>query len=146
MNPRELVDHIRSGPAKLVLDEPLPRFRRRTRSNPCDFNEFLQALQTSETIREVRCASHRELDITEDEWVLLIKTLGNIKGIVNLALRCAAGSRDFHPFQAVADGVNNAKSLCKLEISVKRNAAFPRDPSGLNALAHSLREHTALQE
>jgi hypothetical protein len=49
MNPRELVDHIRNGPAKLVLDEPL-RFRRRTRSNPCDFNEFIQALQSSETI------------------------------------------------------------------------------------------------
>jgi hypothetical protein len=48
MNPRELVDHIRSGPTKLVLGKPL-RFRRRTRSNPCDFNEFLQALRSSET-------------------------------------------------------------------------------------------------
>jgi hypothetical protein len=38
MNPRELVDHIRSGPTELVLREPL-RFRRRTRSNPCDFND-----------------------------------------------------------------------------------------------------------
>jgi hypothetical protein len=28
MNPRELVDHIRSGPAKLMLNDPL-RFRRR---------------------------------------------------------------------------------------------------------------------
>jgi hypothetical protein len=49
MNPRELVDHILSGPAKLMLDEPL-RFRRRTRSNPCDFNEFLEALRSVETI------------------------------------------------------------------------------------------------
>jgi hypothetical protein len=31
MNSRELVDHFRSGPAELVLDDPL-RFRRRTRS------------------------------------------------------------------------------------------------------------------
>jgi hypothetical protein len=45
MNPRELVDRIRSGPAELLLEEPL-RFRRRTRSNSCDFNEFLQALQS----------------------------------------------------------------------------------------------------
>jgi hypothetical protein len=51
MNPRELVDHIRSGPAELVLSKPL-RFRRRTRSNPCDFSEFLQALQSTETIRK----------------------------------------------------------------------------------------------
>jgi hypothetical protein len=54
MNPRELVDHIRSGPANVVLNKPL-RFRRRTRSNPCDLNEFLQALQSSETIRAVNC-------------------------------------------------------------------------------------------
>jgi hypothetical protein len=74
------VDHIRSGPAELVLKEPL-RFRRRTRSNPCDFNEFLQALQSSETIRTVQCGSQQRLDITEDEWVLLVKTLGSIKGI-----------------------------------------------------------------
>jgi hypothetical protein len=84
MNPRELVDHIRSGPAKLVLNIPL-RFRRRTRSNPCDFNEFLQALQSSETIRDVECESHRKLNISEDEWVLLLKTLGNIKDIQRLA-------------------------------------------------------------
>ena len=56
MNPRELVDHIRSGPADSVLKEPL-RFHRRTRSNPCDFNEFLQALQSSETIRTMDCMS-----------------------------------------------------------------------------------------
>jgi hypothetical protein len=62
MNPRELVDHIRSSPAKLVLEEPL-RFRRRKRSNPCDFNEFLQALQSGETIRSVKCGSRLRLDI-----------------------------------------------------------------------------------
>jgi hypothetical protein len=80
MNPRELVDYIRSGPAELVLDEPL-RFRRRTHSNPCDFNEFLRALQSSETIRTVECLSHTYLGISEDEWVLLVKTLGRIRDI-----------------------------------------------------------------
>ena len=69
MNAHELVDLIRSGPAQLMLDEPL-RFRRRTRSNPCDFNEFLQALQSSETIQRVKCESHTELGISEDQWVL----------------------------------------------------------------------------
>jgi hypothetical protein len=68
MNPRELVDYIRSGPAELVLHEPLS-----FRSSPCDFDEFLQALASSETIRSVNCISHQELSITEDEWVLLIK-------------------------------------------------------------------------
>jgi hypothetical protein len=52
MSPRELVNHIRNGPAELLLNEPL-RFRRRTRSNPCDFNVFLHALLPSENIRTV---------------------------------------------------------------------------------------------
>jgi hypothetical protein len=43
------MEPIRSGLVKLELHE-LPRFRRRTRSNPCDFDEFIQALQFSETI------------------------------------------------------------------------------------------------
>jgi hypothetical protein len=141
MNPREIVDHIRSGPAKLVLEEPL-RFRRRTRSNPCDFNEFLQALQSSETIRYVECESHRTLDITDDEWVLLVKTLGRIRVVQNLRLFCRDGSLDFH---AVAAALNNAHSLRKLTV-VLEGETFPSDSSGMIALANSLRQHTTLQE
>jgi hypothetical protein len=144
MNPRELVDHIRSGPAKLALDEPL-RFRRRTRSNPCDFNEFLQALQSSETIRTVECESQQKLGISEEEWVLLVKTLGSIKGIRSLILHCRHGSRDFHPYQSVADTVSNAHSLRKLLVTLV-GQTFPRDPSGISALANALRKHTRLQE
>jgi hypothetical protein len=141
MNPRELVDHIRSGPAELVLDEPL-RFRRRTRSNPCDFNEFLESLQSSETIRDVKCGSHQELAIAEDEWILLVKTLGRIRDIQNLRFDLARGSRDLHPFQAVAEAVNNANSLFRLQVSV----AFSSDLYGLTALANALRKHTGLQK
>jgi hypothetical protein len=144
MNIRELVDHIRSGPAKLLLNIPL-RLRRRTRSNPCDFDEFLQALQSSETIRTVRCGSQQSLGITEDEWVLLVKTLGRIRDIDNLRFWCKAGSRDFHPFQAVAQAVNNARSLHKLAFSLNC-PPFPRDSSGLTALTSALREHSTLQE
>jgi hypothetical protein len=144
MNPRELVDHIRSGPEKLVLNKPL-RFRRRTRSNPCDFNEFLQALQSSVTIRTVQCGTPLELGLTEDEWVLLLKTTGRIRDIQNLTLGCSAGSRHFRPFQAVADAVENAQSLCRLEIRLE-GETFPGDPSGLIALANALQEHTTLQE
>jgi hypothetical protein len=144
MNPRELVNHIRSGPAKLVLRELL-RFRRRTRSNLCDFNEFLQALQSSETIRTVDSGTRQQLGVAEDEWVLLVKTLGSIKGIQHLELYCTPGSRNFDPFQAVADAVNSAKSLCKLVIGLD-GESFTRDPSGLTALANALREHTALED
>jgi hypothetical protein len=144
MNPRELVDHIRSGPAKLVLDEPL-RFRRRTRSNPCDFNEFLDALQSSASIRIAVCGYHQELGITEDEWVLLVKTLGSIKGLYNLRLRCKAGSRGLYPFKAVADALDNARSLHGLEFGLQ-DETFPRDPSGVIALSSSLRQHATLKE
>jgi hypothetical protein len=143
MNPRELVDHIRSGPAKLVLDEPL-RFRRRTRSNPCDFNEFIQALQNAETIREVICEPHLQLGITEDEWVLLVKTLGSIRDIQDLGLHCKPGSPDFHPFQAVAEAVNSTHSLYKLRVHLE-GETFPRDSSGLTALASALRKHKSLK-
>jgi hypothetical protein len=143
MYARELVDHIRSGPAKLVLRNPLPRFRRRTRSNPCDFNEFLQALQSSETIRDVACSSHQTLNITEDEWVLLVKTLGSIKDIQRLAFY-GPGSRTFDPFQAVANAVNIAQSLCKLKVDLGFES-LPIDPSGLAALANALRDHTTLK-
>jgi hypothetical protein len=144
MNTRERMDHIHSGPAELKLDEPL-RFRRRARSNPCDFNDFLEALRSSETIRTVECGSHRELGISEDEWVLLVKTLGSIKGIEDLELHCISGSRDFHSFQAVANALNNAQSLRKLEIYIE-SETFPGDSQGLAALANALREHTVLQE
>jgi hypothetical protein len=145
MNARELVDHIRSGPATLVLDESLPRFRRRTRSNPCDFNEFIQALQSSETIQRVACFSHQALGITEDEWVLLVKTLGSIKSIKDLWSYCTTGSRDFHPFQAIARAVNHAQSLCEVVVVVDSESS-PSDSSGITALASALREHKTLQE
>jgi uncharacterized protein YoaH (UPF0181 family) len=83
--------------------------------------------------------------ITEDEWVLLVKMLGSIRDIHNLILHCMHGSPDFHPFQVLADAVNNAQSLRDLEV-VLIGEIFPRDPSGLTALASALREHTGLQE
>jgi hypothetical protein len=145
MNPRELVDHIRNGrPTELVLNAPL-RFRRRTRSNPCDFNEFLQALQSSETIRTVICHSHARVGLTEDEWVRLIKTLGSIKDIHRLNLYRSRGSRDFHPFQAVADAVSNAQSVHVLGVTAPRESLH-LNQSGIVALAAALRQHTALQE
>jgi hypothetical protein len=141
----EFVNHIRSGPVELMLDKPL-HFRRRTYFNPCDFKNFLQVLQSSKTIRTVACMAHLELGISENEWVLLVKTLGSIKGIQSLKLYCTlSGSRDFEPFQAVADAVNNAHTLRKLHINL-RSETIPRDPSGLTALANALRERTALEE
>jgi hypothetical protein len=146
MNPRELVDYIRNGPTELALDEPLPRFpRRRTRSNPYDFNDFLQALQASETIRTIRCKSHQLLGITEDEWILLVEVLGSISDIQTLHVYCQPGSRDFRPFQAVAVAVNNAHSLRYLAV-LPLGESLPRDALGLIALANALREHTTLQE
>jgi hypothetical protein len=54
------------------------------------------------------------------------------------------GSRDLHPFQAVAEAVNNAQSLRQLRL-VLEGETLPKDPLGLAAFANALREHTALQ-
>jgi hypothetical protein len=133
MDSRELVDQIRSGPAELVLDKPI-HFRRRRcfngRFNPCDFDKFLQALQSSETIRTFYCGSHRELGISEDEWVLLVKALGRIRDIQTLCLCCRAGSRDLCPFQAFADALKNARSLHKLKIHLYGATTSLKIPQG----------------
>jgi hypothetical protein len=148
MDSRELVDDIRSGPADLELCRAL-RFRRRTcfngRFNPCDFDELLQALQSSKTIRDVFCLTQQALDISEDEWVFLVKTTGRIRDIQSLRLCCRAGSREFCPFQTVADALNNARSLRNLTIHLY-GQNFPGDSSGRTALANALREHTALRD
>jgi hypothetical protein len=147
MDSRELVDHIRSCPTELVLDKPL-RFP--PRSNPYDFSDFLFALEASETIRPVTCKAQRQLSVTEDEWVLLISTLGRIEGIDALSLYCSSGSRDFHPFQAGADAVNSAHSVCRLTVGLDGGSrdegeAFLNDQLGLIALGTALREHATLQ-
>jgi hypothetical protein len=83
MNARELVDPIRSGLRKLWFSKPI-RLRRRTPSNPCDFNDFLRSLQYSATIQSVSCFSQLQVCITEVEWFLLTKTLEKIRGIQTL--------------------------------------------------------------
>jgi hypothetical protein len=137
------MDHIRSGPAELVLEDPL-RFRRRTcfngRFNPCGFDKFLQALQSSETIRTVRYRIQRWLGITEDEWALLVSTTGRIRDTQNLTLWCETGS---HDFRAVANALKNARSLHKLKLYLL-GQHFPGGSSGLTALANALFESTRL--
>jgi hypothetical protein len=133
------VDHIHSGPAHLVLDKPLC-------VPSCDFNELLQALQSSETIRFVTCRSQVLLRVAEDKWVLLVKALGRINDIRYLEVSCTPGIlATFIPFQAVACAVNNAHSLLHLRVATNLGQ-FPREPSGMTTLANALREHTGLQE
>jgi hypothetical protein len=143
MNPRELVDHIRSGPTELMLGEPF-RFNHQTCSDPCDLNEFLRALQSSETILAVTCKLQRILQLGSDEWVLLVKSIGRIKCIDSLTLWLDADSHNFHAFQAVADAVNSAHSLRSLRLFV-RGETSPRDFPRVSALANALREHTGLR-
>jgi hypothetical protein len=59
-------------------------------------------------------------------------------------LYCKPSSPDFHPFHAVADAVNSAHSLHDLKVGT-RGETFPRDPSGLTALANAPRKQTGLQ-
>jgi hypothetical protein len=76
------------------------------------------------------------LGIEEDEWVLLVKTLGRIKDFQHLEFFYTSASRDFHPFQAIADAVNNAHSL--LHLRAITNFRSSTSFSGLIALANAL--------
>jgi hypothetical protein len=90
---------------------------------------------------------HTDLEITEDEWAILVKTIGRINGIEDLRLHCTPGSQNFYPLQAVADSVNNARFLHKLGIGLNLGnlESYPRDPSGQEALVNALGEHATLQ-
>jgi hypothetical protein len=74
-----------------------------------------------------------------------VETLGSIRGIQNLTLDCSLGSPNFHPFQAVADAVNNAHSLLTLQVMVPRESPHLVQ-SGILALANAIRGHAVLQE
>jgi hypothetical protein len=138
MNPRELVDHhVRSGPVELVLDVPL-RFAVERVPTRAISDTFFKSCKPAKRFEP--CSVYN----TEDEWVRLIKTLGSIKDIQYLAVFCTAGSHDFHPFQAVADALNNAHSLSELQV-ILNYETLPRDTSELIALANALRERTSLQ-
>jgi hypothetical protein len=93
----------------------------------------------------VKCESHLRLDISEDEWVLLVQRIGRIRDIQNLTLLYGAGSREFRPFQAIADALKNARSLRALALYLD-SPEIPNDSSGLTALANALREHKTLRE
>jgi hypothetical protein len=91
------------------------------------------------------CGSQLQLGISEDEWVLLVKTIGIIKGIEVLNLASISGSQNFCPFHTIAEAVNSARSLRKL-LFIQDRETPPRDPAGRVALANALRGHTGLRK
>jgi hypothetical protein len=107
MNPRELVGHIRIGPRKLWLSKPTVE-RVPIRAVSTNFSNSCRS-QSNETIRQVFCFSRLQLCITKVEWILLVKTLGRIRGIQKLSFEFVSGSRDFRPFEAGAHfaGISN---------------------------------------
>jgi hypothetical protein len=134
--------HIESGPENITFNYPL-RFRRRTRSNPYSFDDFLQALRSSRTIRSVECHNHEGLGITESEWCRLVQTFSSIRGLTELVVAWQHGSLHFHPLQAIADAVDSAALLEGLGL-VTGNGLESMDPNDEAALAQSLRRHAML--
>lgn len=140
--PQEVMDHIESGPENINFNYPL-RFRRRTRSNPYSFDDFLQALRSSRTIRSVECHNHEGLGITESKWCRLVQTFSSIRGLTELVVAWQHGSLHFHPLQAIADAVDSAALLEGLGL-VKGNGLESMDPNDEAAMAQSLRRHAML--
>jgi hypothetical protein len=115
MKPYELFDLIRlNNPNELELKHTL-RFRRRSRSNPCSFDDLIQALRSNESIHTVRCQGNVSLGITQEEWFLFVQTLGTIPGLRQLSF-LGQDVPNVPPVQAVADSVGSARKLRKLQI------------------------------
>jgi hypothetical protein len=110
--------------------------------NPRELADHIRSGRLDTPVR-FRCYPHQELGITEHEWVLFVKALGNIKGIEQLIFVCKPGSRDFYPFQAIAEAVTNAQSLTYLKV-VSSPETWNRDQSGLVMLGNALRQHSSL--
>ena len=115
MKPYELFDLIRlDDPEELELKHTL-RFRRRSRSNPCSFDDLIQALQSNESIRTVRCQGNVSLGITQEEWFLFVQTLGKIPALRQLSF-LGQDVPNVPPVQAVADAVGSARLLRTFQI------------------------------
>jgi hypothetical protein len=135
MKPYELFDLIRlNNPNELELKHTL-RFRRRSRSNPCSFDDLLQALQSNESIHTVRCQGKISLGITEEEWFLLVQTLGTILGLRQLSF-LGQDVPNVPPVQAVADAVGSARLLRKLVIG--EGVILFGSRAGFVALCHNI--------
>jgi len=144
MTPKELLEHIQSGPDEIELDFALC-FRPRSRSNEYDdFNDLLQALRSNQTIRVVECHSHKSLGITESEWCRLLLAFASILCLKNLVVAWENGSLDFHPLQVIAESVDSASSL--EELFIASFGSDPADPIGEVTLAQSLRHHGTLKD
>lgn len=109
MQPQTLLDTIRGTPIELKLFETI-RFRRRTRSNPCDFNMILQALKVNKSITVLICSRHFMSGITSDEWFRFLQNLGSIQNLTELYFVC--NSRV--PVMAILHAVSTSRSLRKL--------------------------------
>jgi hypothetical protein len=81
------VDPYRSGPFDFSAQRTASFFRRRTRSNPCDFSQsFFALLQSSQTVEPYRVRVTPGVGMQRTEWVLLIEQQREDQGIQTLAL------------------------------------------------------------
>jgi hypothetical protein len=135
MKPSELFDLIRlNNPSELELKHTL-RFRRRSRSNPCSFDDLIQALQSNESIRTVRCQGNVSLGITQEEWFLFVQTLGTIPALRQLSF-LGQDVPNVPPVQAVADAVGSARLLGTFQIG--EGVILFGSRTGFEALCHNL--------
>jgi hypothetical protein len=135
MKPYELFDLIRlTNPNELELKHTL-RFRRRSRSNPCSFDDLIQALRSNESIRTVRCQGNVSLGITQEEWFLFVQTLGTIPALRQLSF-LGQDVPNVPPVQAVADAVGSARLLRAFQIG--EGVILFGSKTGFEALCHNI--------
>jgi hypothetical protein len=141
MQPQMLLDYIRGNPDELKLFETI-RFRRRTRSNPCDFNDILQALKANSSIQTIICSRFFVSGISSAEWFRFVQTLGRIVSLEELYFVCNSQV----PALALADAISTSRSLRKLFFGHENTlVGDPADLEELVTASESFR-HSTLEE
>jgi hypothetical protein len=71
------------------------------------FDDFLGELQSNDTLRVVKCATHIKLGISVDNWARLVVAIGGIRRLsdLHLVLYCKQGNDPVDNYQIVANAV-----------------------------------------
>lgn len=80
----DLVKKVQDNPQTLVLHD-IVRFRRRTRENPVDFYDFVQALTASRSIQHVIMHGNLSFGFPESEWMETLQAIGRMQCLQKLS-------------------------------------------------------------
>lgn len=121
ISPAVLQERVRAcdgvGSEGVLRLDAIVRFRRRTRSNPVSFQDFLQSLRDTKGIRTVFCYPSMFLGIRQDEWHQIVCTFGQLENLSSLNFTFGYGGFIAISASALAETLERTSSIKKLVLS-----------------------------